>query len=137
MGVYGLPWTRPRNASLTPDPLALAFGGTAPDAVVEVVLQRVLEAGGAHGAAGADVARDINPDAVAREERLGSEPLAAAVGHPIEGHREHPATDALDLPARSPRMLGSVKRACSYRSACLDAFVPTPTVERREPVIEM
>ena len=49
-------------------PASLALGGAAPHAVVNAVVEGVVEALGCHWAGGADALGNLNPDAVARKE---------------------------------------------------------------------
>src|SRR4029079_16125835 len=64
------------------DPPALTLGRTAPHAMVDAVVERVLEARVERGARGADLAGTVDTDAVAGEEGGGWVRAAVAVGHP-------------------------------------------------------
>ena len=66
-------------------PAALALGGAAPHAVVDAVVEGVVEALGRYWAGGADALGNLYPDAVAREEGGGRVVLAVAVIHPGGG----------------------------------------------------
>lgn len=66
-------------------PAPLALGGAAPHAVVNAVVEGVVEALGRYWAGGADALGNLNPDAVAREEGGGRVVLAVAVVHPGGG----------------------------------------------------
>ena len=66
-------------------PASLAFRGAAPHAVVDSVVEGVVEALCRYRARGADALGNLNPDAVAREEGGGWVVLAVAVVHPRGG----------------------------------------------------
>src|SRR5690606_18265173 len=64
------------------DPAPLPFAAPAPHAVLDAVLERVVEALVLDGAAGADLAGLVDADAIAREERRRGVHAARAEGHP-------------------------------------------------------
>ncbi len=66
-------------------PASLPLGGAAPHAVVDPVVEGVVEAFGRHRAGGANALGHFNADAVAREESGGGLVLAVAVVHPGGG----------------------------------------------------
>src|SRR5829696_3018687 len=74
------------HAPALEDPAALPLGGTAPDPVVDALLEGVLEAGLLDRARGADAACVVDADTVAREEaRRGFVP-AVPPSHPVRVH---------------------------------------------------
>jgi len=73
-------------AAAAEDAAAFAFGGAAPDAVVDVILHRVLKAGTLHRAIRTNAARVIHAHSVAREEGLWRQNTASASGHPLGFH---------------------------------------------------
>jgi hypothetical protein len=85
---------RATDAPGAKDAPAFTLGGTAPDAVVDAVLQRVLQAFHADRALGADPAGTLDTDAVGGEERRRVELATAGLEHPgvlvflIGGRRE-------------------------------------------------
>lgn len=66
-------------------PASLPLGGAAPHAVVDAVVEGVVEAFGRHWAGGADALGHFNADAIAREEGGGGLVLAVSVVHPGGG----------------------------------------------------
>ena len=89
-----------RVAAAAQNAPALTLGGATPDPVVDVVLERVLEAGLGDGALGADALGDQHAHAVIGEEDIGCNFFALPPGHPVGRHcsapfsriilREHP-----------------------------------------------
>src|SRR5207248_1342965 len=65
------------------DAAAFAFGGAAPDAVVDPVGEGVLQAGFLDGAVGADLAGLLDADAVGGEEVVGRPAPALGLEHPL------------------------------------------------------
>jgi hypothetical protein len=78
------------EAAATQDAAALTLGGTTPDPVVDVVLQRVLQARLSDGALGADLLSHEHTHAVIREEDVGRNFLALPPSHPISIHCSAP-----------------------------------------------
>ena len=72
-----------REAATTEDAAAFAFGGAAPDAVVDAVGEGVLEARLLDGAVGADPAGLLDADPVRREEVVGGSAPALGLEHPL------------------------------------------------------
>jgi hypothetical protein len=66
----------------TEDPASLSLGLASPDAVIDVVLERVLEAQRGYRARGADPLRSNDADTVARKEGLRRDLSALPIGHP-------------------------------------------------------
>src|SRR6266576_6996100 len=77
---------RGRAATLE-DPPALPLRRAAPDAVVDAVVERVLQAGFLHRARRADPARDLDTHTVAREEDRRWVLPAVAQSHPVGVHQ--------------------------------------------------
>jgi len=69
-------------ASALQHPASLPLGGAAPHAMVDAVVEGVIEALGRYGAGGADALGHFNADTIAREEGGGGMVLAVAVIHP-------------------------------------------------------
>ncbi len=69
------------------DTATLAFGTTAPHAVVDVFCQCVLKAVGNHRAVRADCSCSLDTCAVARKEHGGRKVAAVAASHPFGGFR--------------------------------------------------
>ncbi len=74
-----------RKSTALEQSAALSFGGAAPDAVVDAIVERIVETLGGDGTGGADAFRHLDPDAVAGEEHGGGMVLAVAVVHPGGG----------------------------------------------------
>src|SRR5439155_15243918 len=70
------------DAAPAGDAAALPFGGAAPDPMVDVVVERVLEAGMLHRAVPADLTGDLDADTVAGEEHRGGDRPAVPGVHP-------------------------------------------------------
>jgi len=66
-------------------PASLPLGGASPDAVVNAVVEGVVQALGRHRAGGANALGHFDADAIAREEGGGGLVLAVAVVHPGGG----------------------------------------------------
>src|SRR5471032_1573297 len=64
----------------------LALGASAPDAVVDVVLEGVLQTGVGDGALGTDLLGHEHSHAVTREEKVRRNFLAFPPGHPFGIH---------------------------------------------------
>ena len=80
-------WPRSSGASRQPaaapgDAPALTFRSAAPNPMLDVVLERVLQARPLNGALGAIVARNLDSDSVAREKDLGRQVPASSLSHP-------------------------------------------------------
>ena len=76
-----------RNASaLTCNPSTLAFRGSAPYAMIDVVCQRVFEAGFFNRAIDTDPASDVDSDAIAWKKGLWRQLAALAFCHPLRVH---------------------------------------------------
>jgi hypothetical protein len=73
-------------AATAQDTPALTLGAAAPDAVIDVVLEGVLQAGLGHGALGTDLLRHQHPHPIAREEEVRCNFLAFPPGHPFSIH---------------------------------------------------
>jgi hypothetical protein len=91
------------EAAPAQDAAALTLGGSAPDAVVDVMLERVFEAGLCNGALGTDPLRGEHAHAVAREEDVGCNFLALPPCHPISIHCSVPLSRIIlrEVPVRS------------------------------------
>jgi hypothetical protein len=83
-------------ATLAKDAAALTLGAAAPDAVVHVVLERVLEALARDGTGGADSLRNDHADAISRKESPGGVLAALPVCHPFGTHA-HPRQPVISL----------------------------------------
>src|SRR4051794_41169536 len=68
------------------DATALPLRSSAPHAVVDPVVQRVLQARRLHRAVGAYAARDLNANTVVREERCRRDLSAFPLRHPYSVH---------------------------------------------------
>ncbi len=62
--------------------MPLTFGSTTPNAMVDAMHQRVLEAFDPHGAFGADTLRDLDTRTVRREERARTHGATPTPEHP-------------------------------------------------------
>src|SRR5690606_9720444 len=65
------------------DAAPLTLAGAAPHAVVDAVVERVVQAPDPHGAVRADALGDLDPDAVGGEEQARGLIGAVAVSHPL------------------------------------------------------
>jgi hypothetical protein len=74
------------DAATAQDATALTLGASTPDAVVDVVLERVFQTGRGHGALGTDLLRYQHSHPVAREEEVRRNFLAFPPGHPFGIH---------------------------------------------------
>lgn len=74
-----------RGASALEEASSLPLGCAAPDAMVNAVVEGVIEAFGGYRTGGTDAFGDLNPNAIARKERGGGLVLAVAVIHPGGG----------------------------------------------------
>src|SRR5262245_49843644 len=74
--------SRRQTAAATKDAATFALRGTAPDAVLDAMLERVFEALGAHGATRAHALGGFDAETVGRKELRGTHTPAARVEHP-------------------------------------------------------
>src|ERR1700689_1412541 len=72
--------------ALTEDATTLTLGAAAPDAVVHVVLERVLEALTRYRTGGADSLRNDHPDSISREKCPRGVFATLTVCHPFGTH---------------------------------------------------
>jgi hypothetical protein len=73
-------------ATAAEDATTLTLGASAPDPVIDVVLERVLQTGVGDGALGTDLLRYEHSHAVTREEKVRRNFLAFPPGHPFGIH---------------------------------------------------
>lgn len=74
-----------RGASALEEASSLPLGCAAPDAMVNAIIEGVIETFRGHRAGGTDALGDLDSDAIARKERGGGLVLAVAVIHPGGG----------------------------------------------------
>jgi hypothetical protein len=77
-------------AAAAQDATALTLGAAAPDAVIDVVLEGVLQARRGDGALGTDLLRYQHSHPIAREEEVRCNFLAFPPGHPFSIHFSTP-----------------------------------------------
>lgn len=77
------------TSALAKDPTTLTFGAAAPDSVIDVILQRVLEALAHHGTRGTDSLSDDHANAISGKESSRGVLAALPVCHPFGTHA-HP-----------------------------------------------
>jgi len=77
------------EATLAQDAATLALGGAAPDAVVDPVPKRVLEARALHWTRRTHLPSNVHADAVTGKETRGGLVPAVALGHPLCVHLHH------------------------------------------------
>lgn len=78
------------EAAAAEDPATLALRAAAPDAVVDAVVERVLEALGDDGAGRADVLGGLDAEAVVGEEDGRVDVTTRCLRHPLRAHDAAP-----------------------------------------------